>query len=149
VVEPQRATTITVNLALPDAGAAGLTSCSLTAADHLGAAAPDSVYDGIPGVSSRAAFQVAGARATPVSATAHAFAAFAFPQPSTYAVAVRCTFDDGSVEVVEAEVACVYVRREIRRMSDLDRNEYLNAIRTMADTPSETGQNTYGANFNR
>lgn len=45
------------------------------------------------------------------------------------------------------EVAVKYVRREIRRMTDRDREIFFNAVAVMQRVPSAVGQQVYGKRY--
>jgi hypothetical protein len=56
-------------------------------------------------------------------------------------------YDDGSTAAITTELYCVYVRRDIRKLSEADRNKYFDIFKSMKDTPDATGKALYGADF--
>lgn len=78
-----------------------------------------------------------------------------------YGAVVECLFTDvGSHDVVviekassgdtaflTAKVMVKYVRREIRSLTDIDREKFFNAVHIMARVPTEVGQKMYGTDY--
>jgi hypothetical protein len=129
-VEPARLTTLEA-LSSPHAP----TSCGWEVALEMGAASD--VYD------DEAASRSFTANGTTV--------AVVFPRPGTYAVTVSCLNGAaaGKHKTLSAtkKVTCTYVRRELRELSDADRDAFLDAFMVMASTGSGAGQRLYGQHY--
>jgi hypothetical protein len=85
-----------------------------------------------------------------------------FPSPGEYSVALRCSYEllTGAESAVTAapttttlahswsqSVSCFYVRRELRDLSDDDRDRFLDAFVTLATTPTEKGRIEHGDHY--
>ena len=64
-----------------------------------------------------------------------------------YNVTLRVLHADATERTVSAIVVCKYVRREIRKLSDADREAYFSAMSVVARTDLQEGRERYGANF--
>ncbi|CAN0307687.1 unnamed protein product [Ectocarpus sp. 6 AP-2014] len=67
---------------------------------------------------------------------------------TVYVLTVREVSEDGQV-VAEArvEASCKYVRREIRELTDRDREAFFDAMQTWYTIPNSVGKTTYGPDF--
>jgi hypothetical protein len=62
-------------------------------------------------------------------------------------VAMKGADIEASPKFVVFKVMVKYVRREIRRLTDLDRESYFNAVQLMSYVPTEVGQSLYGLKY--
>lgn len=70
-----------------------------------------------------------------------------FPGPGVFSISLTCDREDGSSQTITDEVSCRYVRREVRQMSLVDREAFLDAFMVLYSTSAEDGVQTYGENF--
>mmetsp|Transcript_103653 Transcript_103653/g.297777 ORF Transcript_103653/g.297777 Transcript_103653/m.297777 type:complete len:715 (+) Transcript_103653:82-2226(+) len=70
-----------------------------------------------------------------------------FTSPATYHVSSTCTTSLGNVHTTEEEVECIYIRRELRDLSDMDLDSFLDAFQIMTEVTSSDGKAIYGSNF--
>ena len=53
----------------------------------------------------------------------------------------------GTPRFIIFKVMCKYIRREVRKLTDLDREMYFNAVSVMSRVPTEVGQRLYGPKY--
>jgi len=70
-----------------------------------------------------------------------------FTSPATYHVSSTCTTTLGNVHTMEEDVECIYIRRELRDLTDMDLDIYLEAFKTMAMVTTTDGKELYGSHF--
>ena len=150
LVEPFRKTTVSVK---PGGGlqrGRELTSCTVVA-EAATTGRPASPYDDISGVEGLSTFGATVAlrrddahgdgKEAPFHGVLH------FPQPSTFSATVTCELGEGedAVQVVQTEkVECLYVRRELRRMTDRDRNDWFDVLVELYKISQAEAQQRYG-----
>ena len=150
LVEPFRKTTVSVK---PGGGlqrGRELTSCTVVA-EAATTGRPASPYDDISGVEGLSTFGATVAlrrddahgdgKEAPFHGVLH------FPQPSTFSATVTCELGEGedAVQVVQTEkVECLYVRRELRRMTDRDRNDWFDVLVELYKISQTEAQQRYG-----
>jgi hypothetical protein len=141
LVEPFRKTKVAVK-----AGTDGQTPTACTfVTEAAQAKRPTSPYDDVHGVESLATFtssvdlsweegDVAGG-----GFVGHVH----FPQPSTYKATVSCDVNGKTVQQVET-VESLYVRRELRRLTDEDRNDFFDALVYLYKVTNDEAVQQYG-----
>jgi hypothetical protein len=126
--EPYRTTTFTVT--------GPVTSCTwATSKNEAGG-----IYDDFVTVGASSGFRASGSGVT---------ASFdvEFPAPGSYAVTLTCALTDGSSATIDDEVSCMYVRRELRALSLVDREAFLDGFMTLYKTGAAEGVKTYGKHY--
>lgn len=112
------------------------------------------VWDSIPGVVVAKKFSPFGSIAS-TSAAPSELKIFrvTFPSPGDYEVNVTCleATVQGSGNILKHNailpVKCMYVRRELRMMTDSDRNAFLDTFITLSQTHTVEGVQKYGINY--
>lgn len=137
-VEPQR--TSTVNIAGTSSTGAALSTCAYTTANANGASAEGGPWDHITGVETAKDFARTGTTDT-ASFTVR------YPSPAQYKLTVSCEYEDGEKALLETELSCYYVRRELRDLTTRDRELFLDSFVTLYKTPTAEGVKTYGKNY--
>jgi len=70
-----------------------------------------------------------------------------FQAPGTYMVDLTCTDTDSNSHVASSTVDVYYVRREVRDLTDTDRERYLDTFLLMSKVSGEDGREKYGAHY--
>jgi len=70
-----------------------------------------------------------------------------FRSPGPYTVALTCDMEDGTTATLRDTVNCFYVRRELRKLSLVDREAFLKGFMTMYKTGKEEGVKKYGKHY--
>ena len=151
LVEPHRQTTVSVKAGTGLKAGQQIQSCTVVV-EAATRDRPESSYDAISGVEGLATYrstvQLAqsddggGSDETTFTGVVH------FPQPSTFSATVTCEVDEDERSVVSVAqretVECLYVRRELRRMTDLDRNDWFDALAELYKISQTEAQQRYG-----
>lgn len=70
-----------------------------------------------------------------------------FRSPGTYSVSLTCNMEDGTTAELLDTVNCYYVRRELRQLSLVDREAFLEGFMTMYKTGRAEGAKKYGKHY--
>ena len=71
-----------------------------------------------------------------------------FQSPGKYKVSLQCMDDTGTVAYTVNDIVGVYyVRRELRQLSDVDRDIYLDTFKILQEVDTSTGKKTYGEHY--
>jgi hypothetical protein len=74
-----------------------------------------------------------------------------FDAVGRYVVDVALPYGDCDANVAEAaasvDVACVYVRRSLRKLNPADRERYFDAFKTLMAVPTARGRRLYGGGY--
>ena len=90
-------------------------------------------------------WQILGQKYTGVEAT---FNAAAIPGVYECTVCVKAASDDSEVFSKTFTMAVKYIRREVRSLTDTDRNTFFKALKIMYETELDEGKKIYGEKFN-
>jgi hypothetical protein len=111
------------------------------------------VYDDLVGVEKAATWRPEGLTTSlPDSSendkgnNAHTFTA-TFPSPGTYALTATCEKSDATTVARTDSVSVFYVRRELRKLSDADRDAFLDGFLVMTRVSTAAGVEKYGKHY--
>ena len=133
LVEPMRKTTVSVRPGVGLKQGHVIASCKLTAEAILTNQVDSTPFDNISGVAKLANFRATVDLSSDVDMDGEFFAGHVyFPQPGTFSATATCELrEKGQLtsERTQVETAeCLYVRRELRRLTDEDRNDFFDAL---------------------
>jgi hypothetical protein len=135
-VEPHRSASFAV--------AGPVTSCAWAATTASGGG----LYDDFVGVQKAATFSKSGTAAADTDSGDGSVAfAVVFPAPGSYQVSLTCDLADGTSATLIEEVSCMYVRRELRELTLVDREAFLDGFLALYHTHAEEGRVKYGKHF--
>ena len=100
------------------------------------------VYDELVGVTPAKEFTESGT----TSSAAGKFTVM-FPSPGKYRVQLDCVLATGESVSHEDTVDSFYVRRELRELTDRDRNLFLDTFMTLYNTGAAEGVKSFGTHF--
>lgn len=133
LVEPQRESTITLLNGRSDVEIVGCTW-------NIEARFDGGVYDEIKGVTKALEWR-------PFGNDTKTDLRVVFPSPGVYIFSSTCTFEDGTQATVQDDVKSFYVRRELRELSILERDAFLDAFVVLSMLETELGQAKYGPHY--
>lgn len=132
MVEPQRESTIT----LLNKRSVDIRHCSWQLSSRSGGG----VYDELKSVTPAHLWNPTGAGDdTEIRLT--------FPSPGVFSFTSTCTFEDEVEVIVEDDITCFYVRRELRELSLHERNAFLDAFVVLMNVEDGDGQIRYGSHY--
>lgn len=70
-----------------------------------------------------------------------------FPSPGNYEVNISCSAEGYSSIHMSDSVDCLYVRRELRKIADEEKEDFLDMFVLMHETPTEHGVKLYGKHY--
>jgi len=131
-VEPQRESTIS----MVTKRTTGISHCSWASSSRSGGG----VYDEIKGVTPAHLWNPSGEGGdTDILLT--------FPSPGVYSFKSTCAFEDGVEFTVTDDITSFYVRRELRELTDFERNSFLDAFIVLANVDDAHGLARYGNHY--
>lgn len=138
LAEPQRQTTVEISV---DRNSYG--TCSFTI-DTVTGGGP---WDDIPNVVPAKNFTASGDFSSSTESDLR-IGVVKFPSPGVYRSTSSCTSLDGSSDAtLTRDVLVLYVRRELRQLTDSDRASFVHCFKTMITVNLSEGQKKYGSHY--